>query len=74
MMAVTQDELSTASKAGHREQLVFDHYLYHFRHLIEKRFLDFKRWRGIATRYAKRLDSFAAAVEIRILTMWLNIL
>lgn len=62
------------SKANRRESSALDGYLYRFRHLIENRFLDFKRLRGIATRYAKRLDSFAAAVEIRILTMWLKVL
>lgn len=61
-------------KANRKEQLPFDRYLYRYRHLVENRFLDFKRWRGIATRYAKRLASFAAAIEIRIIAMWLEIL
>ncbi|MDO4796379.1 MAG: IS5/IS1182 family transposase, partial [Brachymonas sp.] len=30
-------------------------------------------WRGIATRYAKNLDSFLAAAQIRCLMLWLNI-
>jgi transposase len=50
------------------------HYLYRYRHLEEHRFLDFKRWRDIATRYANKPASFAAAIEIRIIAMWLNIL
>ena len=57
-------------KANRKKQLSFDRY----RHLVENRFLDFKRWRGIATRYAKKLASFAAAIEIRIIAMWLKIL
>ena len=61
-------------KANRKEQLPFDRYLYRYRHLVENRFLDFKRWRGIATRYAKKLASFAAAIEIRIIAMWLKIL
>ncbi|MDK2127117.1 IS5/IS1182 family transposase, partial [Chitinimonas sp. DQS-5] len=36
-------------------------------------FLKIKRWRGIATRYAKRLKSFVAAVQIRCLALWLEI-
>lgn len=56
-------------KANRKELL-----LYRYRHLVENRFLDFKRWRGIATRYAKKLASFAAAIEIRIIAMWLKIL
>ena len=61
-------------KANRKKQLSFDRYLYRYRHLVENRFLDFKRWRGIATRYAKKLASFVAAIEIRIIAMWLKIL
>ena len=51
----------------------YDEHLYRHRHLVENAFLHIKRWRGIATRYAKRLDSFVAAVQIRCLTIWLQI-
>ena len=61
-------------KTNRKKQLSFDRYLYRYRHLVENRFLDFKRWRGIVTRYAKKLASFAAAIEIRIITMCLKIL
>lgn len=61
-------------KTNRKGQLPFDRHLYRYRHLVENRFLDFKRWRGIATRYAKKLASFAAAIEIRIIAMWLKIL
>ena len=61
-------------KTNRKKQLSFDRYLYRYRHLVENRFLDFKRWRGIATRYAKKLASFVAAIEIRIIAMWLKIL
>ena len=57
------------SKINRKQALPFDRYLYRYRHLVENRFLDFKRWRGIATRYAKRAASFVAAVEIRIMAM-----
>jgi transposase len=51
----------------------YDKHLYKLRHLVENAFLHIKRWRGIATRYAKRADSFRAAVHIRCLMMWINI-
>nr|MCG3461763.1 IS5/IS1182 family transposase [Xenorhabdus bovienii] len=43
------------------------------RHLVENTFLHLKRWRGIATRYAKNSASFLAAVQIRCLVLWLKI-
>jgi len=51
----------------------YDKALYKLRHLVENAFLHLKRWRGIATRYAKNLSSFVAAVQIRCLTLWLAI-
>ncbi|WP_340612141.1 transposase, partial [Xenorhabdus bharatensis] len=50
----------------------YDRELYRLRHLIENAFLHLKRWRGIATRYAKNSASFLAAVQIRCLVLWLN--
>ena len=49
----------------------YDEYLYKLRHLVENAFLLLKRWRGIATRYAKNASSFAAAVQIRCIAIWL---
>lgn len=51
----------------------FDKHLYRQRHLVENAFLNLKQWRGIATRYAKNLPSFLAAVQIRCLVAWLKI-
>ena len=51
----------------------YDKGLYKLRHLVENAFLHLKQWRGIATRYAKNLSSFVAAVHIRCLVLWLNI-
>ncbi len=54
-------------------QRTYDEYLYKLRHLVENAFLHLKRWRGIATRYAKNSASFLAAVHIRCLALWLKI-
>ena len=51
----------------------YDRHLYKQRHLVENAFLHIKQWRGIATRYAKRLSSFLAAAQIRCLMLWLRI-
>ena len=51
----------------------YDRHLYKQRHLVENAFLHIKQWRGIATRYAKRLSSFLAAAQIRCLVLWLRI-
>ena len=51
----------------------YDKALYTLRHLVENAFLHLKRWRGIATRYAKNVSSFIAAVQIRCLSLWLAI-
>ena len=51
----------------------YDKYLYKLRHLVENAFLLLKRWRGIATRYAKNAASFTAAVQIRCVAIWLLI-
>lgn len=52
----------------------YDRDLYKLRHLVENAFLHLKRWRGIATRYAKNTASFLAAVQIRCIALWTAIL
>jgi transposase len=54
-------------------QRPYDEDLYKARHLVENAFLHLKRWRGIATRYAKNSASFLAAVHIRCIALWANI-
>lgn len=54
-------------------QRPYDEDLYKLRHLVENAFLHLKRWRGIATRYAKHAASFLAAVQIRCIALWANI-
>ena len=60
------------SKKNRKEQRPLDKDLYKLRHLVENAFLCLKRWRGIATRYAKNLASFLAAVHIRCIPLWAN--
>ena len=47
-------------RKNRREQRGYDKELYKLRHLVENAFLHLKRWRGIATRYAKCTSSFLA--------------
>ena len=44
------------------------------RYQVEKTFLKLKRWRGIATRYAKNTLSYIASVQICCMFLWLNLL
>ena len=60
-------------KRNRIKQRSYDADLYKLRHLVENAFLDIKRWRGLATRYAKNTRSFIAAVQIRCLMIWLKI-
>ena len=66
-------EVVIPSRKNRKDQRTYDKHLYKLRHLVENAFLHLKRWRGIATRYAKNLSSFVAAVQIRCLMMWLEI-
>lgn len=47
--------------------------IYRLRHLVENAFRHLKRWRGIATRYAKNANSFLAVVHIRCIALWAQI-
>jgi transposase len=60
-------------KKNRLDQRNYDKALYKLRHLVENAMLHLKRWRGIATRYAKRASSFQAAVQIRCLALWAHI-
>ena len=62
----TNDIVGKASEAGmevvippkknRKEARSYDEHLFKLRHLVENAFLHLKRWRGIATRYAKTLN------------------
>jgi transposase len=60
-------------KRNRKEQREVDVDIYKLRHLVENAFLHLKRWRGVATRYAKNSASFLAAIHIRCITLWANI-
>ena len=66
-------EVVIPPKKNRIEQRQYDKALYKLRHLVENAFLHLKRWRGIATRYAKNTASFLAAVQIRCIDLWSKI-
>ena len=61
-------------KKNRKKQRKYDEHIYRIRHLVENAFLHLKRWRGIATRYAKSTASFLAAVQIRCIFLWASVL
>jgi len=61
-------------KKNRKSKRLYDKDLYKLRHLVENTILHLKRWRGIATRYAKTTASFLAGVQIRCIAMWAEIL
>jgi transposase len=61
------------SGKNRKEQRKYDKHLYRHRHRVENAFLHLKRWRGIATRYAKNVASFVAAVQIQCIALWAKI-
>ena len=67
-------EVVIPPKRNRKIQREYDKHIYRSRHLVENAFLHLKRWRGIATRYAKTLTAFTAAVQVRCIALWLNLL
>ena len=57
-------------KSNRREKRDYDRALYKLRHLVENGFLEFKQWRGVATRYAKTTASYLAACQLRAVMIW----
>ncbi|WP_337928933.1 transposase [Xenorhabdus sp. PR6a] len=66
-------EVQILGRKNRKAQRKSDRERYRLRHWVENAFLHLKRWRGIATRYAKKSASFLAAVQIRCLALWLSI-
>ena len=60
-------------KSNRKEKRDYDRALYRLRHLVENGFLDFKQWRGVATRYAKRAASYLAICQLRAVMIWSNL-
>ena len=60
LQAARQAEMKAVipPKRNRLEQRDYDTALYKHRHLVENAFLHLKKWRGIATRYAKNRASF----------------
>ena len=52
-------------KSNRKEKREYGRALYKLRHLVENGFLEFKQWRGVATRYAKRAASYLAIRQLR---------
>lgn len=61
-------------KSNRKSKREYDAYLYKIRHLVENAFLKLNRWRGIATRYAKKTSSFLAIVQIRCMILWCEVI
>lgn len=51
----------------------YDKHIYKLRYLVENAFLHLKKWRSIATRYAKNINSFVTAVQIKCIALWVKI-
>ena len=61
-------------KRNRREKRDYAQALYRQRHLVESGFLEFKRWRGVATRYAKRAASSLAISQLRAAMIWTKLI
>lgn len=61
------------TRRNRKEEREYDRCLCKLRHLAENAFLVFKRWREIATRYAKYTLSIAAAIQIRCIAIWAKV-
>ena len=62
------------SKKNRIEQRAYDEDIYKVRHLVENAFLKLKRWRSIATRYAKTSLAFLNGVILGCIVLWLRVL
>lgn len=58
------------SRKNRKVQRAYDKHLYKLRHLVENAFLKLKRFRGVATRYAKTTSAFRGAVVLASIAQW----
>jgi transposase len=63
-------EVVIPPKKNRSHQREYDKEVYKYRYVVENIFEVLKRWRGIATRYAKHTASYLAAVQIACLVTW----
>ena len=61
-------------KSNRKIQRNYDEYIYTIRHLVENAFLKLKRWRGVATRYAKTSSAFCGTIALACILQWLRVL
>jgi transposase len=67
-------EVDIPPRSNRKAQRYYDKDLYKLRHLVENAFLELRRWRAVATRYAKQTASFVATIQIRCVFLWLAII
>jgi len=67
-------QVAIPPRKNRKFKCAYDKHLYKLRQLVGNEILHLKRWRGIATRYAKNSASFLAGVQIRCIAMWASIL
>lgn len=67
-------EVVIPPKKNRKKQFSYDNHIYKTGHLVENAFLHLKRWQAVATRYAKTITAFVAAVQIRCTALWLKVL
>ena len=61
-------------KRSRKSPQEYDKALYRVRHLVENCFEQLKEWRGVATRYAKKVASYLAICQIRALALWAKVI
>ena len=61
------------AKRSRKEKREYRSEIYEKRHKIENTFLKMKQWRGIATRYSKKVSTNLALAQICAMFMWLHI-
>ena len=67
-------EIVIPPKKKRKKKREYSQEIYKNSYQIENTFLKLKRWRGIATRYAKTTSSYVAAVQICSMYLWLQLL
>jgi transposase len=65
LLRETQTQAVIPPKADRKDLIACDFAMYRWRHLIENFFCDLNQFRGIATRYDKTHESFAAFIFLR---------